>query len=147
LEIQALKLMVTEQDLNELAAGRLPLDNEVRGLRFRIAPEGVYVSGVYHLFVKVAFETLWEVAVVQGKLTARLSTFKALGVPATLLNNLVMTAVSQAVDGSAAFRVEQQTVLCDVERLLAEEGVAVRTNLTAVNCRDGQMVIEAAGKQ
>jgi hypothetical protein len=145
LEIQSLRLLVTEQDLNDLTAGRLPLDEEVRQVRFRIAPEGIYVSGVYHMLVKVAFETLWEVEVSRGNLVVRLSGFKALGIPVMLLRSMVMTALSQAVDHLDAVQVEGETVLVDVDRLLEGEGIPVRTNLTAVHCLAGQMVMEAAG--
>jgi hypothetical protein len=143
MEIQALKLLVTEQDLNDVAARQLPLDEEVRNVRIRLGPEGMYVSGVYRMLVNVAFETLWALQITGGKLTARLADFKALGIPVMLFKSMVMTAVKDAITRNDAVRVDEDVVFVDVDRLLAREGLSVRTNLTGVHCRSGSLVLEA----
>jgi hypothetical protein len=144
MEIQALKLLVTEHDLNEVALRQLALGQEVRKVRVRLAPEGAYVTGVYHMLINVSFETFWELTVADGKLQARLSSFKALGIPVSLLKSMIMTAIRDAVGEEDAVEVNEEVVRLDVERLLAREGIPVRTNLKAVRCQAGQLVIEAA---
>src|SRR5262249_52913881 len=133
----------TEQDLNELVARHLPPDQPVEDVRLRVAPEGVYVSGVYPLFVNVAFETLWELGVRGGRATARLAGFKALGLPAMVFKSMVMKVIEDAAQTEDWLQVEDSTVLADVERLLRNR-VPVRANLTAVRCDAGRLVIESA---
>jgi hypothetical protein len=144
MEIHALKLYITEQDLNDVAVRRLPLDEEVRKVRIRITPEGVHVTGVYRMLVNVAFETLWALQITGGMLTARLADFKALGIPVMLFKSMIMTAVKDATAKNDAIQVNEDVVLVDVDRLLARQGMPVRTNLTRVLCRAGNLVLEAA---
>ena len=81
MEIHRLHLALTEQDLNDLIRHHLLDDVPVEDLEIRIGPDGVRVKGVYQLFVPVSFEALWEPGVDQGRPTARLSTFKTMGMP------------------------------------------------------------------
>ena len=50
-------------------------------LRVRLSPAGLAITGVYPLFINVHFETLWQVGLDKGQVTARLHHFKAMGVP------------------------------------------------------------------
>jgi hypothetical protein len=143
-EIQALKLLVTEEDLNEVVVNRLPEDPELRKLRVQLAPEGMYVTGVYHMVINVPFETLWELGVAGGKLTARLIGFKAMGLGATIFKSMLMNVVCDAVSPIDAIETDDDTLRLDVERLLAKEGLTVRVNLTAVRCYFGHVVLEAS---
>jgi len=143
-EIQALKLLITEKDLNEIVAQHVPEDPEIRKIRIQLAAEGVYVTGVYQMLFNVPFETLWELAVAEGKLTAHLAGFKALGLPVSMFKSMLMNVVSEAVGSVEAIEVAADSLHLDVERLLAREGLSVRTNLTAVRCHAGHMVLEAA---
>jgi hypothetical protein len=143
-EIQALTLVITEQDLNAAAARHLPDDPEVRKIRLRVAPEGVYVTGVYQMVFGVPFETLWEPAVNGGRITARLGGFKAMGIPVAMLKSMILGALRDAVTGSGAIHVDDEGVQVDLERLLADEGLSIRTNLKAVRCQPGRLIVEAA---
>jgi hypothetical protein len=143
-EIQALKLLVTDADLNDVVVNRLPEDPEIRKLRVQVAPEGVYVTGVYQMVFNVPFETLWELAVAGGKLTARLSGFKAMGLPVGMFKSMLMNVVREAVSPIDGIETEDDTLRLDVERLLAKEGFSVRANLTRVRCHAGHLVVEAA---
>jgi hypothetical protein len=142
-EIQALKLLITEEDLNEVVVNRLPEDPEIRKLRIKLAPEGVYVTGVYQMVFNVPFETLWELAVAGGKLTARLSGFKAMGLPVSMFKSMLMNVVAEAASPIDAIEAMDDTLRLDLERLLAREGFSVRANLTGVRCHSGHLVLEA----
>jgi hypothetical protein len=142
LEIQALRLVVTEQDLNRAVARWLPEESRDHRLQIRLAPEGVYVTGEYSLVINVAFETLWAMGISRGRLAARLAGFRALGIPVMLLKTLILEAIGQAVADEDAIEVEDDVLLLDLERWLAKQGLAVRTNLTAVRVRAEDLVIE-----
>jgi hypothetical protein len=144
MEIHALKLLITEKDLNDLAARQIPRDEEIRKLRIRLAPEGVYVTGVYRMLISISFETFWELTANNGKVTARLAAFKALGIPVGLFKSMVMGAVRDAVTRYEAIEVDDDRIHVDVDRLLSRQGMAVRANLTAVQCRAGDLLLEAA---
>jgi hypothetical protein len=145
MEIQSLKVLITEQDLNSWVAQSLPKDQPVEDLQIRLVPEGLVVSGVYPLFVNVSFESHWELAVRDGLVTAKLSRAKALGLPVTVFRSVVTRALAEAVGHAKWLRIDDDTVVLDVDALLAENGVTARTNLTAVRCQSAALIVEAAG--
>src|SRR5262245_12357088 len=144
MEIQALRLIITEDDLNALVQQHLPPDSPVENLHIRVAADGVFVKGVYPLFINVSFETQWEVSVVAGKVQARLATLRALGVPGNVINSAVLKLVADAAEKEPWLRVDKDTVIADVDAALAKEGLRARTNLARVTCAAGQIVVEAA---
>jgi hypothetical protein len=143
MEILALKANLSEQVLNELLARHLPADAPVEALRIAITPEGVVVQGEYPLLVTVSFESLWELSVADGKVLARLARLRTLGMPMPVLRSVVMSAIAAAARSEDWIAVDQETVRIDVDRALAKEGLRARTNLTAVRCEPGVLVIEA----
>jgi hypothetical protein len=143
MEIQALRLLITEQDLADLAGKHLILDEPIRDLKFRLTPQGVAVTGVYEMLMNVSFETLWEPGIQAGKLTVRLARFKALGIPLMLFRKMLLEMIRSATPHEDCVWVQNDVVFLDADRLLAREGVTLRTNLTAVSCRMGQLVLES----
>lgn len=155
MEIQALRLLLTEQDLQRFASQGGEGKLAVRDLRLRIAPEGLHVAGTYPTsFLDVPFTTLWHLSVRAGQLLARLAhirtgngdgaleVFSLIGpgvVRATLMN-----AVGRALEGEDGLRVEGETVLVDPDRLAARRGLPVRTNLIRVQCGEGSLVLESS---
>lgn len=143
MEIQALRLVITEQDVNALVQKHLPPDQPVENVHIRLAPEGAYVRGVYPLFINVSFETLWELGVQEGKVSARLANLRALGVPGNVFKSAIVKLIADAAQGEDWLLFEKDTVLVDVERLLLKEGITIRMNLKRIVCETGQVVIEA----
>jgi hypothetical protein len=153
MEIQALRLLLTEQDLYRFAVEG---GGSVRDLRLRIAPEGVHVAGTYPTsLMDVPFATLWHLSVRDGRLLARLGrmqTGNGNGDSAfdvfTLISPgavraTVMNAIARALPGEDGLRVEGETILVDPDRLAARRGWPLRTNLTAVRCEPGALLIES----
>jgi hypothetical protein len=144
MEIQALRLLVTEKALNELVARHLPDDQPVEELRFRLTPEGLHVSGEYPLFLRISFETHWELGVRDGNVTARLKRFKALGLPAPVFKSVLLKVLRETAGKESWLRFDgEDTILVLVDRLLAEKGIPLRTNLSAIRCQEGSLVLEA----
>jgi hypothetical protein len=145
MEIRALNLLLTEADANALVARHLPADTPVREVRVRLTPEGFRVSGIYPTsLLAVRFDTLWELSVRDGRLAAYLADLNVVGLPARLLRGTLMSALGEAAAKEDALRVEGETVLLDPERLLAKNGLSAKTNLTAVRCGEGSLVLECA---
>jgi hypothetical protein len=143
MEIQALTLLITEQDLNELLGRYLPADSGLENVQIRIAPEGVHVTGEYPVLVRVGFETLWELEARTGKVHARLVGLKAMGLPAAVFKGAVLKAIEEAVQSEAWLAFDNDTMVVDVDRLLAERGIQAKTNLNAVRCRAQEVIIES----
>ncbi len=143
MEIHALRVTVTEQDLNDLAKRHLPKDQPVEELQIGITPEGVVVQGEYSLFVPVSFETLWHPTVRDRQVHLRLVKFRALGMPVTALRGLIMNVFSTLAREEPWVRVLEDAVLLDVEAMLAKEGLTARVNLAAIRCEVGIFVLEA----
>jgi hypothetical protein len=143
MEIQSLKVRITEKDLNDWAGQWLPEDQPIEDLKLRLTPEGVTVAGTYPLFVSVSFETLWEPGVRDGKLTAKLARIKAMGLPMVVFRSVVTKGIADALKGEDWVRVEEETVVLDLDVLLAKQGINARTNLTAVRCGAEELLLEA----
>src|SRR5579885_2419120 len=133
MEIQALRAVITEQDINDWLAQALTGNRQldVRDLRVRLTPEGTFVSGVYESrIIDVPFESLWELSAAGGKAGARLARFrplgglggKAFGVADALssgsLRQLLMHGIADAVTGEPSLNVDGDTIFCNVDQLL-----------------------------
>jgi hypothetical protein len=144
MEIQALKLLLTEHDFNVIAKRALEKE-QVRDVSIRLSAEGIHVYGVYPTpFMTVRFETLWEVSAHAGKIAARLADLKVVGLPAGMLRGTIMSALSEATSQENGLQVDGERLLFDPDRLLINNGLKGRTNLTAVRCGAGTLVLEAA---
>jgi hypothetical protein len=155
MEIQALRLLLTEHDLHQLAVQGVQADFLVRELRVRVTPEGVTFSGVYATSIlDVPFATLWQPSVRDGLLAVRLAgiqtgngdggldVFGLVGPGAA--RGTVMNAIARAVQGEDSIRVHGETILVNPDLLAARRGWPVRTNLTGVRCHEGGLVLESA---
>jgi hypothetical protein len=144
MEIQALRVRISEQDLNHLIAKHWSEDLPIEDLVIRVVPEGVQVTGSYPLFVTVSFEALWEPSIAaDGRLAVRLARLKALGMPATALKSLVLNLLEKSIKANAWLEVKEDSILVDVDRLLGEEGLQTRTHLRVVRCEDGALSLVA----
>jgi hypothetical protein len=142
MEIQALKVVITETDLNELAQKHLPDDQSLDDVQIRIAADGITLKGKYQLFINVSFETQWEVGVQEGKLTARLANIRAMGMPGSIFKSAVLKLVGDAAKAEPWLAVEQELLIVDVDRALMTRGLRGKTNLTRVLCQAGLMIFE-----
>jgi hypothetical protein len=143
MEIHALKVTITEQDLNDLAKKHLPKDQPVEELRLAISPEGVSIRGEYPLFVPVAFETVWELSVRDRHVFLRLTRFRAMGMPVSAFRGLVMNIFSTLARKEKWVHVQDDCVRLDVEGMLASEGLPTQANLRTIRCEAGRFIVEA----
>jgi hypothetical protein len=143
MEIQALKLLITEAEVNTIATRHLPADVGVRDLAVRFTPQGIVVRGKYHMVMTMPFETLWQVSVNGGHLAAQLADVKVVGFPAAMLKGVLIGIIRDALNAGDAARVDGESLRIDPDRLLAEHGFPARTNLTAVRCEEGRLFIES----
>jgi hypothetical protein len=143
MEILALKLAVTEEDVNNLVAKHLGADQPVRDLKVSLTPQGARVSGAYPVaFFNVRFDTLWALSVRGREVAAHLAELHVAGAPAGIVRGTLMEMLAANIDKEEGVRVEDETVLVDPDVLLGRLGPAVRTNLTAVRCEAGRVVVE-----
>jgi hypothetical protein len=140
MEIQLFRLLVTEQELNDLMAKLIPPMEKVRNLRLKLLPEGISISGTYQTLIGVSFETLWEVFIQEGKIAARLQRLKTGGLGMGLLKGYLLQVIAAA---SPMIEIQSDTLLLDLDRLLEQKGLPLRTNLTALRCSEGHLTIES----
>ncbi|MFO0842714.1 MAG: hypothetical protein U0797_10015 [Gemmataceae bacterium] len=145
MEIQALKLLITEADLAAALKERLAGQEGVEGLQAALLPEGVKLQGEYAtgFGFKVPFETVWGLTASGPTVQAKLDAVKVAGLPAGILRGALLRMLRDAVEGQAGVRVEQETVQIDLPAVAAEQGVELRVNLTAVRLAAGELVVEA----
>jgi hypothetical protein len=144
MEIQVLKLLVSEQEVNDLVAREAASGGAVRDISVRFGAEGISIKGKYQMLMPMPFETLWKVGVERGKIVAQLVDAKVVGFPAAMLKGALMSLVVESIQGDGALESQGDTLRVDVDRLLAQRGFPARTNLTSVHCDGGQLIIESA---
>jgi hypothetical protein len=143
MEILSLKVTLSEEDVNNLVARNLGDNPSVRDLRVALAPDGVHVSGAYSVALfKVRFETRWALSVSGREVAAHLDDLRVAGAPAGLVRGALLEMLGANLEREEGFRVEGETVLVDPDVLLRRLGLAARTNLTAVRCEAGRVVVE-----
>lgn len=142
MEIHQLRASITENDLNTLLKRFLPTDLPVEDLRLRVLPEGLQILGMYPLFVNVHFETLWELSGLKGRVAARMTQFKALGIPAGIFKSAILKVMEEIVRQEPSLELVEDTLILDVDRLLVAQGLAVRTNVRAVATQPGMLQLE-----
>jgi hypothetical protein len=145
MEIQALKVFISEQELQDLAIQNQPPETPVKNLTVRVAPDGVRVGGEFPtMMMNMSFESVWKPDVADGKITIRLTHLTAAGFPATMLRPLVLGALKDAIKESF-IQVADEAVVVDVQEAVREQKlpVAVTFALQAVRCVDGGVTAEA----
>jgi hypothetical protein len=155
MDILALRLLLTEQDVYDLGVPEALASQGVRDLRVRLTPQGIHLAGVYPTsFAEVGFVTLWHVFIHHGKLVARLADVQTSGdgdlaqalfgllTPAAA-RQLLMTTLAKALSDEEAFHVQDDLLILDPEQLARKRGWTVRTNFTGVHCQQGFLVLES----
>ena len=143
MELQSLKIVVTDADANQLLAEFAPKDLEARNLCVGFTPGGVRISGdTQALLFTVSFETLWEVALVEGGVLARLSALKVAGVPAGKLRGVLLKVLRDAVAGRPGFVFEGEAVRVDVNQVLRAHRIPLQVALRAIRLADGTVTVE-----
>ena len=143
MEVLALKLSLSEQDLNDLLVKYLPADQPIENLKLKVTPQKLTVSGTYPLFINVAFETHWEIGLDAGQITARLSHFKALGVPGNIFKSAILKIIEDLARAEGWLRVQGETLWVDVDRCIGKYAFAARTNFKGLECQAGMIILES----
>jgi hypothetical protein len=143
MDILALKMVIPEQMLNRLAVDAVPPSTGVRDLRVRLTAEGVYMHGIYQMLVGVPFELLWELSVRAGKIAAKLANVKVASLGAGLLKSTLLGQLAEQTARTEGLSFQDDTLLVDLDHMLASKGYPARTNLTLVRCSEGSLLIES----
>jgi hypothetical protein len=139
MEIQLLKLSVSDADLNQLASQTLVWPDVICNVHFAVVPEGVRVTGVYQQFIGISFQMLWQLSVSEGKVIGGIERVRAgfisVGFFKVYLLKLIAAATNIAIrDGMLVF---------DVDATLADKGWPVRLNLSSIRCTLGSLILES----
>src|SRR5262245_55698762 len=144
MEIQSLKLFVTEAEVNDQARRVLRDTEGVEELEVKLTPEGVVVQGQYALALfRVPFETTWQVTAAGPEVAARLAAVRVAGMPAGILRGVLMKMARDSVEGHPGVRVQEDEVRVNVEEVAAAHRVPLRINLTGVLLSVGAAVVQA----
>lgn len=143
MEIHALKLSITEADLNQLAREQLPADAPVRKLHVSLESGVVRIAGDYaKLLFPVPFDTSWELAVQDRHVRVRLKDVRVIGLPAGIFRGTIMAGFGRLAARESGIRLDNDTLVVDVDTFLKHRGVLLRTNLKSISCTPGLIVLE-----
>jgi hypothetical protein len=146
MDIQTLRVYLSEQDLQELALKLQPPDAPVKNLAVRVTPDGASVSGEAATpMLPLSFESVWLPKVVAGRVAVYMLSLKAAGVPATkILRPLVLTLLKDAIK-EPFVEVLEEAIVVDVQELVRRQNLPVRLTfeLQALRLVAGGVVVEA----
>jgi hypothetical protein len=144
MHIHTLKMSVTEHELNQLVAALPAGKNSVENLRVRLTSEGIVVLGEYPtMLMKMAFETLWEVVGVGSIVKARLAAVKVAGLPAAMLRAVLLKTLRDLLAREPGVCVVEEAIHIDLSKQTAIQKLRLNIHLTAVQCSQGNLMIEA----
>jgi hypothetical protein len=144
MRLLALKLLVTEDDINALLAEFPPRDSVIENLRVRLTPEGLVVLGDYPtVLLKMAFETLWQLTASGSVVEARLANVKVAGLPAKMLRGVLLKTIRDMTADQPGFAVGDETIRVDLAQHSGWQKLRLDLNLKGVHCGAGEAVIEA----
>jgi hypothetical protein len=144
MEIQSLKVSLTDADIAGLAAEHMPKNDSIEGLQVRLTPEGVLLQGRYAtgFGFKVPFETVWQLTAAGPRIEVKLDTIKVAGLPGGMLRTVLMRMVHDNVENQAGISVAEDTIQIDIPAIAKSHGAEVRVNFTAVRMSAGTAVVE-----
>jgi hypothetical protein len=145
MDIQALKVFISEQELQDLVHQNQPPDTPVKNITVRVTPDGVRVAGEFPtMMMNMSFESVWKPDVADGKVTVHLTHLTAAGFPATMLRPLVLGALKDAIK-EPFVQVVDEAVVVDLHELVREQKLPLPVTflLKSVHCIDGGVVAEA----
>jgi hypothetical protein len=142
MEIQALKLLVSEKEIN-VFAGMALNGAPVRDVTVRVTTDGVHIRGKYQAWVSVGFETLWQLSIQAGKIRAQMTDVKVVGMPASMIRGMLTEIVGDVLGGEGGIQTENDILWIDLDQVLAQRGFPARTNLSGVLCAVGMITIES----
>jgi hypothetical protein len=145
MEIQTLRLFLSEQEANDLIVQHQPPDLPVKNLRVRFTPEGARVSGEYPtLLMTMPFDSLWQLGAAGGRVEARLIDLSAGGMSAGPMRKVVLHALGGML-AEPGVSVSDDAVLLDVPEMVRRRKLPLRLDFVvrAVRCVEGGVVLEA----
>jgi hypothetical protein len=144
MDLELLRLVISEDDLNRELAANQPADLSIEDLSVKVLPDGILVSGRYALMVVgLTFETTWKLAVKGDVIEARLSDLQVAGFPASKLRSLLLKVLYDSIPPKRGVRVEDDVLSVNLTELLAAEKVPLRVKLAGIDCQTGKLVVRA----
>jgi hypothetical protein len=139
MEIQLLKLSVTDADLNQLASRIFVWPDAICDVGLAVIPGGVRVTGIYRRVIGIPFQMLWQLSVSEGKIGARIERVRAGLISISFIKKYLLNRITAGTnivnrDGMLVF---------DVDALVADNGWPVRLNFTSIHCNLGSLILES----
>jgi hypothetical protein len=143
MEIESIRLLITEPELNALAARLANHNDAMHGLRIQLSPQGIQIAGTYNMMISLPFESLWQISVSEGKLRARLADLRTAGLPMGVFKTPLLRSIAAK---TSCLRADGDAVLLDLDILLKDRAGSIRTHLSAVRCAQGTLTVEGSAQ-
>ena len=140
MEIQELRLRISQAELNGWLQPQWGKTDKLRGFTLQVGADGLHARGEVRVGVWIAFEADAEVDADGPFVALRLTSVRPLGlIPIPGLEGMVLTMVRKYQN--EWLLVKEDAVVVNIERLLADHGLALTANLSGVRCEPGALVL------
>jgi hypothetical protein len=143
MEVQALRLVISDRDLDALVRHHATKNAPVTDLSLAILPDAVQVAGKYPTrILKVPFEMSWVPTVEGSLIRMTLDEVRVVGLPGNMLRGGVLDAIRKAGANVVGVTVEGESVVLNLGLLLDSRGIELRASRLSIRCEAGRMTIE-----
>lgn len=144
MDILALRIRITDADAAEVLRQIPPDELPVEEMAVRFTREGMHVSGSHRvMFMRVAFETVWQFQVNGGGFEAKLETLRLAGIPAGQFRRLLMRLIQEMIERHPGMTMEGDTIRVDPVKVLHARGLAIRVTPKSITCEQGSVTVDA----
>ncbi len=147
MEIEALRLRISQEELNqalEAVDGRM---EQVRGLHAVIVPGALHVRGEVDLLSLIAFDARIEPYATGGTLILQVAGLQAAGLlplPASVRAFILSKVQAKLFEQHRSWMsVREDAVVINLQGLLESKGIFITANFTGVRCEEGALVLES----
>ncbi len=141
MDIQSLRVRLTDDDMARLLSLISEDDLPAREVKAHLTAEGVVVEGKYPtVMLAVPFRMVWRLDMVEGKVRAQLARLDFHGMPAGPFRGMILGLIHQELSRTPGLTLQGETILLDPGVLLSSFGLPVTIRPTAVHHEAGGLV-------
>ena len=147
MQVEALRVCITDHDLGVLIEGFLPDDQLVDELSACIVDDGIVATGKLNVkkLVKVPFEALIRPWAEGEVVRLELANLEAVGPLGNMLKGILVSLLRRSLPELPGIDGDSSEIRCDLRKLLESKGIACEFEALKVQTHSGKLVLELSG--
>ena len=146
MQIDQLRLRISDADLRQLLPVLRPRETPVDELSVTITPAGFVAKGKYKQTITVGFEAMIKVIANGAVVGIQLADLKAAGPLGGMLRGVITKMITERLRGYPGVQEASGGVIVDINGVIESLGFASRVKDVKITPGDGEVTVEIAGQ-